>query len=227
MTPSNGRDKRRIAEHDLRQLEVGARRLDGGDGERDALVGRRLQRLVAFERGVRLLERRLGDVARVDRAGALGHQRLRAIELELAQRHFRLVADDGAPRGVDVLLGDVELAHPLVEPRLGDDDLLLVVGVVDPGEHRPRLDRLPFVERQFDDAGLHRLEAENAFVRLDVAGDENDLCVWRADPCERDALIPGGENVLIMPSGEAAEDKSRHNQAEKYPPHARQSTLSR
>ncbi len=157
--------------------------------ERDALVGRRFERLVALERRSRLLERSVGDVARVDRAGAFGQQGLRAVEFELLQRDVRLVADDGAAGRVDVLLGDVELAHLRIERSLRDGDLLLVVGVVDPGEDRAHLDRLSLVERQFDDARLNRLEAEHAFVRLDVAGDDNIFAVrFSFDPREKDVL---------------------------------------
>ena len=123
-----------------------------------------------------------------------------------------LVADDRAARRVDVLLGDVELAHPLVERRPRDRDLLLVVGVVDPGEDRPGLDRLPFVERQFDDAGLDRLEAEDALVRLDVAGDDNRVEVGRPiDPGQDDVPPPGDDDVPVTIGRETAETQRRNH----------------
>ena len=102
----------------------------------------------------------------------------------------------------------------------------LVVGVVDPGEDRPGLDRLPFVERQFDDAGLDRLEAEDALVRLDVAGDDDRVRVGLPlDPGKDDVPPPRDDNVLVTIGGETAETQHRnHKKKEGETPHRQEPT---
>ncbi len=156
------------------------------------------------------------------RACALGEQRLRAVEFELSQRHLRLVADDGPSRCVDVLLGDVELAHLGVERGLGDRHLLLVVGVVDPGDDRARLDRLSFVEGKFDDARLDRLEAEDALVGLDVAGDEDKFAVGLSfDPRDKDVLKTVGGGAAEPQNHRQPNQESPHGRHENHPPQRR------
>jgi hypothetical protein len=159
-----------------------------------------------------LFQRGFGDVASVDGACALGEEGLRAVELELLQGDVRFVAGDGLSRRLDILLGDVKLTHLGVERRLRNHDLLRVVGVVDAGEHRSRLHLRALVERKFDDARLHGLEAHDALVRLDVAGDED---VFRP----RSPSHPGGQAcfnprrgvVLVTEGRESAQPENNRS----------------
>ena len=74
-----------------------------------------------------------------------------------------------------------------LQRRLVDRHLLPVIGIVEPGDQCALVDPFAFVERQFDDARLHRLEAEHALVRFDVAGHHDrgggrrskQPCEWR------------------------------------------------
>ena len=123
---------------------------------------------------------------------------LGAVELEVFQRDVGFVADDSAAGRVHALLGDVELSHLRGERSFRDCDLLSVVAIFDARENCSRGDPLPLVKRKLDDAGLHRLEAENAFVRFDVARDLDGVRVRLAfDPRNESALetIGGGRRT--------------------------------
>ena len=57
------------------------------------------------------------------------------------------------------------------ETGFGNCHLPAVVGVLDAGDQGAGLRGLPFVERQFDDAGVDGLESQDAFVGFDVPRD--------------------------------------------------------
>ena len=226
MTPSNGAFKRRVAEDDLRHLQVRACGVDVGDREGDSLVGGSLERLVALERRSRLFERRVRDVAGVDGARALGEKGLRAAEFELSQRDVRFVADDRLSRRLDILFGDVELPHLGVDRRLRDRDLLLVVGVVDAGEQGSRFHPRALVERKFDNARLHGFEAHDALVRLDVAGDDDEISLGRAaHPGRQVRFDPWPGPVLITEGGDSPQPQDQRSAPDHESPHRRHEKL--
>ena len=70
---------------------------------------------------------------------------------------------------VPILLRRLDLAFLYLEHRARDRHLLAVIGVIDTGDQCTRLDPSALVEGQLHNPGLHRLERENALVRLNIA----------------------------------------------------------
>jgi hypothetical protein len=119
-------------------------------------------------------------------------------------------------------LRDVELPHLRVERGLRNHDLLIVVDRVDAGEQGSRLHRLTLVEGKLDNARLHGLEADDALVRFDVAGDEEEVGAWSAlDPCEHVAWDPREHDVLIAVRGERAQPQHQRPGPDHNSPHCR------
>ena len=69
-------------------------------------------------------------------------------------------------------IAEAELLFLHLQSGFVDRDLLAIVTVVEPRQQRAGFYPLAFVERQFDHARLHRLEADYAFVSFDIAGNQ-------------------------------------------------------
>ncbi len=167
--PVEGRRQRGVGEDDVREPHrlVGA--MDGRLGRLHVALGGGDQRTVPFEHGAALLERGFGLVEHRGGDEALLTQIGVAPQIEPMLGLHRLVGQHGLARGHQRLAGSIELAGLKRTVRLRNHDLLPVIGIIQPCHDGTLLHPLAFVEGQFDDARLDRLEAQDALVRLDVA----------------------------------------------------------
>ena len=178
----------------------------------------------ALMRGCRLPPGSVGLIALLDRTGTFLQQEVGALVFGFPELEIGGVELDRLARGCKVLLRRGELALLHLERRLVDGHLLAVIGIVEPRDQRAGLDPFALVERQFDDARLHGLEAEHAFVRLDIAGDDDEAGVaGRSEPRAHgvDRLFePSGCSVQAAIGGQGAHHNQRRK-ADEQPPHDR------
>ena len=134
-----------------------------------------VERAVALEDRVGLLEGGFHPVELVTRDDALAARAYRSACRSSVRCAWSATSASTVLRAASSpCFGRGERGAAHAQRRLVDRDLLLVVRGVESRQQRARLDPLPLVERQLHDPRLHRLECDHAFVRLDVARQQQD-----------------------------------------------------
>jgi hypothetical protein len=147
-----------------------------GAAHLDIAQGSHLQRLIPFQHGAGLLQGSLGLVQRGGGNEALALQFGEPAPVALPLFQLGLVNEQRAACRLQVLEGQLALALLDAEARFGDDDLLAIIGVIDHGQHRALAHPLPLIEWQGDDARLHGLKAQHAFVGFDISRQQQHSC---------------------------------------------------
>ncbi len=129
-------------------------------------------------------------VALVARNNFVNPKLLTAPVIDIFLREVGVIVGDRRARGLELLHRRRELLFLHVESGFVDCDLLAVVAVVELRQQRAGRHPLTFVEWQRDDARLHGLEADDALVGFDVAGDQQ--AVGRGRDIEENRIASPG-----------------------------------
>ena len=156
--------------------------MHAGLGDPDIARRCDLQRLIPLQHGACLCQHRFGLIERRCRGKSPLLQIERPVPVKLTLLQLSLVNQQCASGCIQVLTRRFELPLLHVQARFSDRHLLAIVACIDDGEHRPLTHPLALIERQFDNARLHGLEAQYAHVRFDVAGKQQDVGIAGGTP---------------------------------------------
>ena len=198
-----------VAVNDARQRKRLLAAFHAGLGHLDIAIGHGLEGAVALERCRCLLEHGIGLVQRRRGEEPLFAQCKVATVVQVSLAQFGFVDSNRPARGFEALAGCIQL--PLLKSKagLGDQDLLAVVGIVNRGKQGSLFYPLALVERQLDNARLHGLEAEHAFMRFDVAGQEERIVVARG-------VQPGEDRLAERRAGDPGKHRRNHNRKDDF-----------